>query len=144
MSHFATLRLCGKINDFWIGYLLLGYQSEDSFDPPEEGARLGVAPPAGDPADSYANNANNFLNIPLGSDGAMIFLETMRDVDKTNGANVRIQTAPHELGHQFGLGGDDSEPQNGWGLMGYTNSYEMHLVPSHIKILRFRSRSPGQ
>lgn len=34
-------------NDFWIGYLLIGYQSNVDFDPsPEANALFGVAPPA--------------------------------------------------------------------------------------------------
>lgn len=133
-------------NDFWIGYLLLGYQSSDNFDPPEEGATLGIAPPAGDPSTSAVNSVNSWLEVPVGSIGAIIYLETMRDADMIDGQNLRIKTSPHELGHQFGLRGDEYLPpgQRTWGLMGYTDSYDLHLVPHHIRVLRFRSRSPGE
>lgn len=128
-------------NDFWIGYILLGYQARNNFDPPVD-ALFGSAPPAGIPQFSVENRANNSGEVPVGSIGAILFLETMRDADMTVPGEVnRIKTAPHELGHQFGLLGHLSENMD-WGLMSYTNSTSLH--PEHIRLIRLRRASPGK
>lgn len=67
----------------------------------------------------------------------------MRDFDITNGGDTRVSTAPHELGHQFGLLGDGSPLPAGlddWGIM---DGVSFNFVPQHIRVLRFRAYSPG-
>ncbi len=121
-------------NDFWIAYLLLGYQSEVNHDPPGDGL-YGVTIVGG-----TADSINSFSEVPYGGNGAILFLETMRDADVTYGDTYRIWTSIHELGHQFGLKGDYPFDM---GVMGSAGSSDFHFVPKHIKILRFRSWSPG-
>lgn len=131
-------------NEFWIGYILIGYQSNRDFDPPGN-AIVGIAP-AVIPGESWTNNADSFLDVPTGSYGAIIYIEVMRDLDATiMGLNSRLKAAPHELGHQFGLLGDTSPlPPSlpNWGIM--DSSESLNFVPQHIRVLRFRVASPGE
>ena len=134
-------------NDFWIGYLLVGYQWDteldaDPFDLTVEGIGLGIAP-----ADNVATDANNRVTrsseVRKGAIGAMVFIETMRDVDVSAGPQAyraTVKTAPHELGHQFGIKGDDDA---GYCIM-YVSNGCLEFVTQHINIMRWRISSPGQ
>ncbi|HKP70895.1 MAG TPA: hypothetical protein VJV05_16520 [Pyrinomonadaceae bacterium] len=64
-------------------------------------------------------------------------------------------TAPHELGHQFGLNGDNRDPVTQqrtraftYNMMDYpdlkTQPEDYTLHAEHINILRSRVNSPGQ
>jgi hypothetical protein len=80
-------------------------------------------------------------------------METCRDVDRVfdDGSprptpNIFCVEVPvHELGHQFGLKGDneDGSGPNYFGVMGYSgNSYS--FVERHINLMRLRVKSPGE
>lgn len=133
-------------DDFWVGYILIGYQwgTLVDNDPMEETGGGGVAP-AVNQLTAFTNETTSH-EIPPGGVGAILFLENMRDIDfEDPTARFRLKTAPHELGHQFGLLGDDSPLPpglNDWGLMGYNPSLE--FVPTHINVLRWRYSSPGR
>lgn len=88
--------------------------------------------------------------IPTGAIGSVLYQEIQRDVTRSwYLAGHTIQeietTAPHELGHQFGLLGD--QVRTTLGIMDYSvfpsmNSIQLH--PEHINIIRRRVKSPGQ
>lgn len=51
------------------------------------------------------------------------------------GDDLKVRTAPHEVGHQFGLKGDAS----GFGLMSSSGSGQpLTFVDRHLNILRWR------
>ncbi|MGH9236726.1 MAG: TIGR03435 family protein [Vicinamibacterales bacterium] len=66
-------------------------------------------------------------NVPRGSIGSLTFVEVLRDrFDPL----ASVDTAAHELGHQFGLLGD------GVGNQGIMNGQSFEFIPAHINILR--------
>lgn len=79
------------------------------------------------------DTVTNSAGVPEGSQGSIIFLETMKDV-----GGVRYDTAPHEIGHQFGLKGDVPN----LGIMSYGT--DTFFVPQHLNVFRWRIKSPGQ
>lgn len=175
----------GSINnerdDFWVGYILIGYQGPllddfDGLDPTGnfyESARLGVGPnqfiigaeipscdcydssgcPSGGVACTLSNGA---LRLPKGALGSVIFQEVQQDLIKYFASppspiipraleEIKI-TIPHELGHQFGLLGD--QKRSTFKIMDYSD-YIGNVVndeafhPEHINIMRRRVKSPG-
>jgi hypothetical protein len=76
--------------------------------------------------------------VPRGGEGALVYLETSRDVDVNEGADARIRVTPHEVGHQFGLKGDVAN----FGIM--SDSGPLEFVATHINIFRCRVKSSGQ
>ena len=78
--------------------------------------------------------------MPQGGQGSLVFLETDRDADLTLGRDFRIRTAPHEVGHQFGLLGDDTHQT--LGIMNVRGV--LTFVPRHLNVLRWRVKSPGE
>jgi len=133
---------------FWVVYLLLAYQGENNSDHDLNSERLlegGVT------WDTSANSVTSKEEVfGLGGNGSVIYLETMRDRDAdpfdrtTNPISTanppydyRKRSAPHEIGHQMGLKGDDG-PQ--WGLMNERGTPV--FVSAHLNILRWRVRSP--
>jgi predicted Zn-dependent protease len=70
----------------------------------------------------------------------MIYIEVQRDTELNNGIVRLIRTVPHEVGHQFGLKGDDAN--NAFGIMSYGD--DLQFVPEHLNILRWRISSPGK
>lgn len=164
-------------DDFWVAYFYIAYQGELTRDAdgqyfnnqtmmiePEPGvAGLGRAPTNG--CDCYlpgmcvGTSCNSV--IPKGAFGSLIFQEVMQDVTRTwllSGTTIQNQgtTAPHELGHQFGLEGDNKDPNNPmatrsvatYKVMDYphrpTEMDEFELHPEHINIIRKRVTSPGE
>ena len=82
--------------------------------------------------------------VPVGSQGSLVFIETMRDLDLfliTGGdwSDFRIRSAPHEIGHQFGIEGDAAGVD--FGIMNPTG--DLKFVDRHLNVLRWRKRSPG-
>jgi len=58
----------------------------------------------------------------------------------------RNSTAPHELGHQFGIDGHAKKKPQGtdhYGIMS-PNRESYEFVDEHLNILRWRVTSPGQ
>jgi hypothetical protein len=83
---------------------------------------------------------SNSNEVPKGTFGSIVFIETQRDIDR-RGYDLLIRSAPHELGHQFGIRGDDlNVPQ--FGIMNPQGA--LIFGPRHLNILRWRVRSPGR
>lgn len=169
-------------DDFWVAYVLVGYQGPllkdfDGLDPTgttQEGAWLGAAAspfvtsseiPV---CDCYKSSncptggircalPNGTPVMPVGRMGALVFEETLQDFKNyflspppgiTPRAIEEVKlTIPHEVGHQFGLLGDDWRPT--FKLMDYS-SYLRNVIneevfhPEHINIMRWRVKSPGR
>lgn len=125
-------------DDFWMVYLQAAYQHDTprDNDPNSESAVGGVTPTYAGLIDSVINSSQ----VPLGADGTLMFMEVVRDYVTRNGGNLRTQTAPHEIGHQFGLKGDTAM---GFGLMSYDDTEPQIFVPEHLNVLRWRVKSPG-
>jgi hypothetical protein len=131
-------------SDFWIGYLLVGYQSGVDVDADNEPVVIGgVAPPINYQT-AWTNSVTNSNDVTRGSIGAVIYIESMRDWDVTTGADFRVRTAPHELAHQFGVLGDSTNPfpLPDWGIMSANGA--LTFVPTHINVMRWRINSPGE
>ena len=136
-------------DDFWIGYILIGYQYATFLDndPTGELAFSGwsVADSNVVQNNAFTNSASSFGDVPEGAIGSLLYIEVMRDFDLAANADCLIRTVPHELGHQFGLAGDFTNPSPlpNWGLMDGCGPAPLTLVPTHINVLRYRFSSPG-
>jgi len=150
-------------DDFWVAYFIISYQCPHAkdLDPifelqnyPWQGVSLAhtadcLNSPVCPPLQTGNDPPIITQTVPAGGEGAFIFMETIRDFTAkwtTQTIGERL-TAPHELGHLFGVDGD--EPGTLWKIMGYprfdigeTDSVEFH--PEHINIIRSRVRSPGR
>lgn len=147
-------------DDFWVGYLLIAYQSVSGFEydpsyyPPLDLTRgfqvVGGVAPAINREIDVVDGTIDSRGVPRGSLGAIIYIESMRDMDSSPNLapdrinfNSRIQVAPHEIGHQFGLKGDSNDPYAGvMANLGITNSF--HFNSGHINLMRWRIKSPGE
>lgn len=86
--------------------------------------------------------------MPEGGQGSLLFIEAMTDGFVQGSSDANIRTAPHEIGHQFGLLGDNSErnqtPSTEFGIMGYNFiPSTRYFIPRHLNLIRWRERSPG-
>lgn len=169
-------------DDFWIGYILIGYQGPilsdfDGLSPngtTNENARQGVAPnqflvaseipscdcfmssncPSGGRVCSLPNGTPT---LPRGALGCLVFQEVNQDLKKYFSLlplpytprtieDIKL-TIPHEIGHQFGLLGD--QKRTTFKVMDYSD-YIGNVVndeafhPEHINIMRRRIKSPGE
>lgn len=154
-------------DDFWVVYLILAYQGQSNKD--GDGYNIVGGINRGDPfqsgfsvfysdaGDCYKNISclgTNVTQVPSGGVGSLIYQEVIRDANNTYAlANAPIDEqgtiAPHEIGHQFGLLGDNKNNSHQFifKIMDYaTNNetlpYEFH--PEHINLMRYRVKSPGQ
>lgn len=86
------------------------------------------------------DSVTNSAGVPRGGDRTLVFQETSRDIDQLDmrGDENRRATAPHEVGHQFGLAGDVP----GYHIMSIYESLD--FVDTHLNVLRWRVKSPGQ
>src|SRR6185295_19108254 len=93
-----------------------------------------VSGPTWDVVTSSAQLNNTF------SPGSLVFLEAARDIAVEKSSNARKAVAPHEVGHQFGIAGDNPSPIFSFGIMvpGGTPVF----VPMHLNLLRWRVHSP--
>lgn len=130
-------------NDFWVVYVQVGYQPgpPDDNDPYNENELTGVTIRLGGVSvDTVVDSSG----VPRGGEGALVFIETMRDADRQEGLGSvrnRVGTAPHEIGHQFGLQGD----ARNFGIMSSGGGIEpLVFIPEHLNVLRWRIKSPGQ
>lgn len=137
-------------DNFWVAYLLFSYQGSviEDFDPLTDDATGGAGTASLLTDDSVAGGSA----APPGSVGSLIFLETGHDFDDLlydENTPVRKVIVPHEIGHQFGLKGDDENNEeifgmmNPYGLDGGT-VFNPQFVPRHINVMRRRISSPGK
>jgi hypothetical protein len=162
---------------FWVAYFLIAYQGDLTLDAdgqwlnpdnnmiePEPGVSGVSRGPLG--CDCYLPGpcvGNSCLTtIPKGAFGAMIYQEVMQDVTRSwlaVGTTIASKgtTVPHELGHQFGLNGDNHDPITGrstrpvatYRIMDYPHRSlnepdDYHFHEEHINIMRKRIKSPGE
>lgn len=124
-------------DDFWVVLLQLAYQGDvtEDTDPnsePQTGGAGGVY--------GSVNDVTGAAGVPLGGDGNLVFIEAQVDGDRSGGFDLRKRSAPHEIGHQMGLKGDDlSVPE--FGIMNAVGG--LTFGPRHLNVLRWRVRSPG-
>ncbi len=165
-----------EADNFWVAYILYGYQGDTTEDADGDGANPGISrrqpsdyphcdcireqndntPCAGATCPLQTVNGKVIPRIPTGSFGSAIYQEVQQDVHRSwmlarnyNYPNIRT-TIPHELGHQFGLSGDqirstfqimDYDTSNSLGIP-VPNVYELN--PEHINLIRRRIKSPGK
>jgi len=126
-------------DDFWVVYVQIGYQPDSTADGDPDSETMFVGGlTVTDNGNDLTNDVTN-PNVPKGAEASIVFLETMRDGVRHGFRNLIKGTVPHEIGHQFGLKGDDT----GFGIMSGA-SPTLTFVPRHINILRWRVHSPGQ
>ncbi len=138
----------GESLGFWLVYVQIGYQGSTNVDcdPIEEGSEQqgcsgGVSLREGFLTDAITAAAQ----VPEGSEGSLIFIETIKDVHRDEN-RARIKSVPHEIGHQFGIQGDDLQVVK-CGLMCYSNGFMFEgltFSDEHLNIIRWRTKSPGQ
>lgn len=128
-----------EAEDFWIVYLQIAYQGDERKDrDPVESVTGGVSV-GREPGKVVANGvATKYTDILPGAMGSLVFIETDRDADTSPTFDYRVRVAPHEVGHQFGLLGHDSN----YGVMNDRGT-PLVFVPEHLNMLRWRSKSPG-
>lgn len=108
---------------------------DEDCDPDSESAVVGSTPGYG-----FNDDVVNSAGVARGADGSFLFLETIKDDDhRYQNTEDSMVTAPHEAGHQFGLGGDAA----GFGVMGIAGEPSV-FVARHLNVLRWRIKSPGQ
>ena len=151
-------------DEFWLAYVIFGYQgtvSED-FDPigiPLVGASPALTCDCYSNANCPAGRISCSNSIPRGGPGSVIFLETSQDYRKfwlnppspysPKVFNEAETTVPHELGHQLGLKGYVTSED--FKIMDYvqpqfhpTGNIQVGFNDEHINILRRRIKSPGE
>jgi hypothetical protein len=136
-------------DNFWVAYVVFAYQFANREDNDPQGERTVT----GGISDSFGRADDLSAGVPRGGNGSIIFLETLRDGDADPRSKWNPPTGeklwftkgtiPHEVGHQFGLKGDDRKNQ--FGIMSYlVRQQDLKFFPKHINILRSRVKSPGQ
>lgn len=124
-------------DDFWISYLQIGYQGDVSQDMDSD-SELSSSLLGATPTLSTSDTAG-CGSVPQGGFGSLIYQEVIRDAFANLPVSIDSSTAPHEIGHQFGLKGDAS----GWEIMGPAPSGSSIFAPAHVNIIRCRVKSPG-
>jgi hypothetical protein len=124
-------------DEFWVVYLQLGYQGgiANDGDPNTELIFGGIT----EQLQGVSDNATSEATVPGGGQGSFVFLESARDGDIAQEYNWRERSAPHEVGHQFGLKGDNEKAA--FGIMNPKGP--LAFVPTHLNVLRWRVKSPG-
>jgi hypothetical protein len=143
-------------DNFWVGYLLVSYQGDQNSDADPNtvpsGFLGGIAPSQNINSRINRDFYDPNLGVPPGGIGAVIFIEGLRDyalapfpihidpITQQIATFARTRTAPHEVGHQFGLGHNNFRDDGG--IMSYTGG--LYFTPNHINMLRWRVKSPGE
>ena len=134
---------CNESDGFWIVYLQMAYQhtTNQDHDPDVEAATSGFTHAFLGLIDDVPRDCSG---VPVGGTGSLIYLETARDHDRSQSPGqtlIRERTAPHEVGHQFGLKGDT---QFGLGVMSLLSHEPIQFHPRHLHVIRCRVKSPGR
>jgi hypothetical protein len=127
-------------DEFWVVYVQIAYQGgvERDCDDNNERCLGGVTPNS----IFIVNDVTQESQVPDGSQGSLAFIEVMKDFNiASNGNYFGLKVMPHEIGHQFGISGDDSEPGTDFGLMGASNG--LTFIDRHLNVIRWRKKSPG-
>lgn len=130
-------------DDFWVGYILIAYQSilTQDADPISERPNSEIT----STADS-SDDTNDSSGVKVGAAGSLFFVETSRDWGQLVPIALKYPV-PHGLGHQLGLTGDNLN--YAFGVMNDDTQdpggvQNPRFVPRHINILRWRVHSPGK
>lgn len=157
-------------DSFWIAYFIIAYQGyvANDFDGLRNGVpgtredtQGGLTLVIGDPCDCLNSSVcptdrTMCTTLPFGGNTSVIYEESMQDAEKYYSAlpppaNYSIKDTqiamPHELGHQFGLFGD--QPGSLFSIMDYPNNNistapRVQFHPEHVNLIRHRVKSPGQ
>lgn len=123
---------------FWIVYVQLAYQGGVSIDndPNSESAEGGATVSLG-----HADSITSVTEVPRGGNGSLIYLETAADDERSEAGDFPKRVVPHEVGHQFGLKGDNLGDSD-FGIMNPEGL--LRFCARHLNILRWRVHSPGQ
>jgi hypothetical protein len=157
-------------DDFWVAYLILGYQGArvEDFDGYSncQGANCQTESPLFGATLNPSQNCDCLSSslcppsgvactvIPAGGHGSVILQEVIRDqkyfYQTLFGRTITIDRSiiAHEIGHQFGIEGDDLNTIT-FKIMDYPDyntidGPEHRFHTQHINILRRRVKSPGQ
>jgi hypothetical protein len=123
---------------FWVVYVLLAYQPETHWD----GDWNFEDSIGGTTWARTTDDVTSAADVPDGSRGSLVFLETISDADGWQPYDFKIRTAPHEIGHQMGIDGDNGgHPE--FGLMNSDPFGGITFCPAHLNLLRWRVHSPG-
>lgn len=149
---------------FWIAHFIISYQGgeTDDYDGSVSGIKETVEEGLtgtsttcdcyGSPSCPRSSPPSTCSGIPSGGHTSLLYEESMRDFGKyqstLTGWTIKDTAiaAPHELGHQFGLLGD--QPGTLFSIMDYPNNNtspvsRVQFHPEHINIIRHRVKSPG-
>ena len=132
-------------DDFWVAYIQIAYQGDANrdFDP-----NFGLGPLDQDLAgqtttDPLTNSVTNSSQVPVGGNGSLIYIETLRDYFTFRGRGENGLTVAHELGHQFGIQGHRGTDKVMQISTASVQAGDEKFVSDHINIIRWRVRSPG-
>jgi hypothetical protein len=122
---------------YWVAYVQLCYQGDEDEDNDliSEDGTGGTTLAMGPSLDLISSSAQL---EGASSPGSLVYLEVMRDIAVERSSNARIAVVPHEVGHQFGIAGD-----NQFFSFGIMNPGGAPVfVPMHLSLLRWRVHSP--
>lgn len=123
-------------DEFWVVYVQFAYQgaADVDDDPNSESTLAGVSL-----VFNATDDVTGAAGVPDGGYGSLLFLETQTDSDR-RGTDARRRALPHEIGHQFGLMGDNLL----FAEFGIMNPVGFQTFgPKHLNVLRWRISSPG-
>ena len=137
LAQFSQGSEANENDAYWVAYVQLCYQGDETADKDvnSEFGDGGVTLTAGPTVDLISSSAA--LEGAF-SPGSLVFMETMRDIAVHGISNARKAVVPHEVGHQFGINGDN--PFFSFGIM--NPGSDPKFVPMHLSLLRWRVHSP--
>jgi hypothetical protein len=92
-------------DNFWVGYIQIAYQGRLGTDTSTENNNIKLGVTLSSTGNSVGADCSGMFAGGLGS---LIYQETQRDLFAFSSVANDDLTAPHELGHQFGLLGDNT------------------------------------
>jgi hypothetical protein len=123
-------------DSYWVAYIQVAYQGDENAD-----LDLNNEPGLGGitVTSSTADFVHSEADVPVGGDGSLIYIETLRDLNANKGVDARRRAAPHEVGHQMGITGDNELAP--WGIMNPNGANTFDV--DHLNLMRWRVHSPG-